>query len=93
MENSIGKKIRVRGRVQRVGFRLFVRDIAEAFDINGTVRNSADGSVEIEASGSEENLRSFIEQIEIGPTGSRVEEVDVVTLSGVPVISGFRIIP
>lgn len=83
----------MRGRVQRVGFRLFVRDIAEAFDINGTVRNSADGSVEIEASGSEENLRSFIEQIEIGPTGSRVEEVDVVTLSGVPVISGFRIIP
>jgi acylphosphatase len=65
----------VHGRVQGVGFRYFTGKIAEAFDIGGTVRNTHEGAVEIVASGSPENLRSFREQIEIGPAGSRVDRV------------------
>lgn len=65
----------VRGRVQGVGFRWFAGRIAEAFDVTGSVRNADDGSVEIVASGSPENIRSFKEQIEIGPTSARVDEV------------------
>jgi acylphosphatase len=65
----------VHGRVQGVGFRYFTKGIAEAFDITGTVRNTHDGDVEIVASGSVENLRSFKEQIEIGPAGARVDRV------------------
>ena len=65
----------VRGRVQGVGFRWFTRRAAEAFDIAGWARNADDGSVEIVASGSQENLRSFKEQIEIGPSGARVDRV------------------
>jgi acylphosphatase len=67
----------VRGRVQGVGFRYFVARIAEAFDITGMVRNMSDGSVEIVVTGSPENLRSFKEQIEIGPSGARVDRVIV----------------
>jgi acylphosphatase len=65
----------VRGRVQGVGFRWFAGRIAEAFDIGGWVRNGGDGSVEIVASGTPENIRSFKEQIEIGPTSARVDQV------------------
>lgn len=65
----------VQGRVQGVGFRYFTREMAEAFDIKGTVRNAPDGSVEIVAVGSPENLRSFKEQIELGPQGARVDRV------------------
>ena len=65
----------VRGIVQGVGFRWFVGRVAEAFDITGWTRNTPDGAVEIVASGSPENLRSFKEQIEIGPTSARVDHV------------------
>ena len=65
----------VRGRVQGVGFRYFVSRMADAFDITGLVRNMTDGSVEIVATGSPENLRSFREQVEIGPSGARVDRV------------------
>ena len=51
---------------------------AGAFDIRGWVRNDPDGSVEIDAQGTADNLRSFIEQIEIGPPSSRVDDLDVV---------------
>jgi acylphosphatase len=65
----------VRGQVQGVGFRWFASRIADAFDIVGWARNTADGAVEIVASGSPENLRSFKEQIEIGPSSARVDQV------------------
>lgn len=67
----------VQGRVQGVGFRYFTREMADAFDITGTVRNVSDGDVEIVASGTPENLRSFKEQIELGPAGARVDRVKV----------------
>ena len=65
----------VSGRVQGVGFRYFVRTIAEAFDIAGTVCNLPDGAVEIVASGTPENLRAFKEQVELGPAGARVDRI------------------
>jgi acylphosphatase len=71
----ITRRYIVRGRVQGVGFRYFARRLADAFDIRGYVRNASDGSVEIVASGSAENLRSFREQVEIGPSGARVDAV------------------
>lgn len=74
-------RIIVRGRVQRVGFRVFVRDVAHAFDIRGWVRNHEEGSVRIHAEGDEENLRSFIEQVEIGPPASRVDDLELETLA------------
>lgn len=77
---SMTRKFTVRGRVQGVGFRYFTTRMAEAFDICGTVGNAGDGSVEIIASGAEDNLRSFREQIEIGPSGARVDRVEAVEM-------------
>jgi len=71
----ITRKYIVHGRVQGVGFRYFTWRMAEAFDITGRVCNASDGSVEIVASGTLENHRSFKEQIEIGPSGSRVDKI------------------
>ena len=73
----ITRKLIVQGRVQGVGFRYFACRIAEAFDVTGWVRNTDDGAVEIVASGRPENLRSFREQIEIGPDGARVDRLHV----------------
>lgn len=68
--------VAVRGRVQGVGFRWFVRQQARALGLSGWVRNCGDGSVEVLAVGDHmglEHLRGLLRQ---GPPGARVSDVD-----------------
>jgi acylphosphatase len=51
------------GRVQGVGFRMTVRQIACGYDVTGTVRNLPDGRVEIVAEGAKEELGAFLKGI------------------------------
>jgi acylphosphatase len=53
-----------RGQVQGVGFRYTAKDLAETHKINGTVRNLSDGSVELVAQGSQEELERFLSHLE-----------------------------
>ena len=48
------------GNVQGVGFRWSVRHIAKGFDVNGWVRNLADGRVELQINGEEAEVREFL---------------------------------
>ena len=66
----------VRGRVQGVGFRWFVREAAHRLSLAGWVRNLADGSVEIAADGDEESIAAFRASISKGPAGASVSQVD-----------------
>jgi len=52
------------GRVQGVGFRYTVEDIAARFDVRGFVRNLRDGRVELVAEGSQGELEAFHNAIE-----------------------------
>ncbi|MBL8744785.1 MAG: acylphosphatase [Phycisphaerae bacterium] len=52
------------GRVQGVGFRATVRDIARAWNIAGWVRNEPDGSVLLVTEGTESETDRFITEIE-----------------------------
>lgn len=75
------KKVRmhVNGRVQGVGFRFLTKMAADRLGIKGIVRNEPDGSVYIEAMGSEEILKDFISLIKGSPSPSgRVDECDIV---------------
>lgn len=67
----------ISGRVQGVGFRFFTENAAAREGIHGWVRNVADGRVEIEAEGETEALERFEHRIRHGPTGARVDRVDV----------------
>jgi acylphosphatase len=51
------------GRVQGVGFRITVRQIACGYDVTGTVRNLPDGRVELVAEGTRAELQAFWEGI------------------------------
>ena len=67
--------LQISGRVQGVGFRYYAQKKAEEFDIKGFVRNRPDGSVYIEAEGTEEALEAFADWCEEGPAWSRVSQV------------------
>lgn len=51
------------GRVQGVGFRYTIRQLAHGFDVVGYVRNLDDGRVEIVIEGEEGELNRFIQHV------------------------------
>jgi acylphosphatase len=61
--------------VQGVGFRWFVTQAARRLGLGGSVRNLADGSVEIVAAGTPDAMVAFETEVRRGPAGSQVESV------------------
>ena len=73
---SVARKYIVKGRVQGVGFRAFVHYAAENLGVRGWARNRDDGSVEVYAVGSPEQLADFSGYIWKGPRMADVRHVD-----------------
>jgi acylphosphatase len=68
--------VAVRGRVQGVGFRWFVRERARALGLTGWVRNRQDGTVEVLAVGDNVALQQLRALLRSGPAGARVSDVE-----------------
>jgi acylphosphatase len=67
----------VRGRVQGVGFRYYVRTAALRLQVKGWVRNEPDGSVRVVAQGPPAKLRHLINALYTGPSLASVKAVDL----------------
>ena len=65
----------VKGRVQGVGFRWFVQREAAELGLNGWVKNTDQGDVEIVAAGEETLLAELKVALRKGSRGSRVDAV------------------
>jgi acylphosphatase len=65
----------IRGRVQGVGFRWFVHREAAELHLRGWVRNTADGAVEVLATGAPEDLADLRAELKKGSRGSRVDKI------------------
>jgi acylphosphatase len=85
------RRFLVRGRVQGVGFRWFVEREAHVLGIAGWVRNNADGSVEVLAMGSREQLLGLRSRLRQGPRAARVDDVEEVETKPVAGLTAFRI--
>ena len=59
----IAKKVFYEGRVQGVGFRFSVKELAAGFDVTGSVRNLPDGRVELEVQGTEQEVEAFLQAV------------------------------
>ncbi len=71
----------VRGIVQGVGFRFYAERTARALGVRGWVRNRPDGSVESVAEGDEAAVEEYLRRLERGPSGARVDGVEIEPLS------------
>ena len=74
-EESATIRVVIAGRVQRVGFRLWVSQQADARKLHGWVRNHHTGEVEAVFSGSTSVVEDMISMCHEGPTAARVESV------------------
>lgn len=68
--------IHVYGLVQGVFFRYTTRKIARNLGLTGIVKNLANGSVYIEAEGSEDKLFELIKFAKKGPKSAKVESIE-----------------
>ncbi len=71
----ISCEIVVTGKVQGVGFRRFVLDLANSYNISGYVKNRYTRDVYILATGDSTSIEVFIKEVSKGNIFSRVKNV------------------
>src|SRR5271165_2761386 len=81
----------VRGRVQGVGFRWFVEREAHILQIAGWVRNNPDGTVEVLAQGTRDQLAGLHSRLREGPRAARVDEVEVSEAEPIAGLISFQV--
>ncbi len=79
------------GRVQGVGFRWTVKNLACGFEVAGNVKNLPDGRVELLAQGDETD--DFLEAIRTSSLAGHIEQERVLEIPRVAGLRGFTIIP
>jgi acylphosphatase len=87
------QRLRIRGRVQGVGYRYALVAEAERLGIAGWVRNRTDGSVEALVQGDAQPVAALVAWARRGPPASRVDEVRVEPADADQVLVGFQLRP
>ena len=85
------RRFLVRGRVQGVGFRWFVEREAHILQITGWVRNNPDGSVEVLAVGTPQQLAGLRTRLQEGPRAARVDNVNESEAVPVSGLNSFQV--
>jgi len=84
-------RLNVRGMVQGVGYRYFVKRVADAYGLTGWVKNSSDGSVEVVFDGPEPAISAAVQMCRRGPAAAVVEDVVVMEDVSADPFDGFTI--
>ena len=81
-EDMLLKELRVRGRVQGVGFRPTVWRIARSLGLSGEVLNDAQG-VLVRVGGSSQNISAFLKRLKRGlPPLARIDDIECTEFDG-----------
>ena len=88
----IKKRFRIYGHVQGVGFRYFTWQYALKIGVTGFVRNLADGSVEVIATGSESQIDALDAWLQHGPRTAIVDNVFVEDYLGEKEFTAFQVL-
>lgn len=89
----ISKRVIFEGRVQGVGFRYTVKELARGFEVVGTVENLPDGTVELRVMGEFEEVNEFIREItEESAVAGNIRHVNSMTIDPLEKCKGFTIV-
>jgi len=78
----VTRTLRIRGRVQGVGYRYALQEQAERLGVTGWVRNRIDGTVEALLQGEAQAVEAAIAWARRGPPAARVADVRVDSADG-----------
>jgi acylphosphatase len=70
------RRVVIKGRVQRVGYRAWTEHMALQRGLEGWVRNRPDGTVEAVFAGSATVVEGMLEACRRGPPGAQVDALD-----------------
>lgn len=87
----IARQIFYTGRVQGVGFRFSVKQLAKGFEVTGWVRNLPDGRVELQVMGEEGEVGEFFQEIQDSHLGGFIRENEEHVISLLENCTGFSI--
>jgi len=91
MDDQKAIAAKITGRVQGVGYRYAVLRVAGEYGLEGWVRNTPDGSVEVWAQGNAAVLAELVAFLREGPRSARVHSVDVRSVESDATLEGFRV--
>ena len=89
---TTAKRVLYEGRVQGVGFRFWVKEIAQGFDVVGTIENLPDGRVELVAQGEPDEVEAFLDEILESSLKSHIQRHIDREIAVEPSLKGFRIV-
>ncbi|MEO8470341.1 MAG: acylphosphatase [Chloroflexota bacterium] len=81
----------IRGVVQGVGFRYFVFELARRTSVTGWVANGGAGEVRCVMEGERADLERLLMELERGPAGALVDQVQAVWMPGTNSFRDFSI--
>ena len=87
----IAKRVFYEGRVQGVGFRYTVRQLATGFDVVGWVENLIDGRVQMDVQGAAEEIDEFLKAIRDSHLRGYIDRVKIDDIKLTPGLKGFGI--
>ena len=82
---------RVTGHVQGVNFRYYTQSTARGIGVKGWVRNRGDGTVEVIAEGTRQQLEKLLQFLNTGPVSATVSEVQTDWLPATGEFADFQI--
>ena len=73
----IKKHLIISGKVQGVGFRYWMQNLAINNNISGWVKNRSLGDVEALIIGQEKEVQKLIKQCKIGPSSATIQKIQI----------------
>lgn len=85
------RRVVIRGKVQGVGFRLWLRNVAQSLSLVGSCRLLDDGTVEAEVQGDRQLVKQFVIACKRGPAEAEIDGIEVTQIAVDPRIGVFLV--
>jgi len=88
----LARQVYYEGRVQGVGFRWTVKNVARGYDVVGWVQNLPDGRVELQVGGEAEQVEAFLAEIDQSDLKAHIKRSETHPIPPLIGVRGFDIL-